>query len=245
MSSESKLANFMDKNKDLVRQTADIEVDEITFAKSGALGEEANAVVMLKSDSLESEEVDKEEPAAIEKSNETELVAEELTFDDAVSLIRKSELTDEQKSSLVDLTLEVAGEADIEKQDTFPGFTESTLELLNSMNCSIQKLLEKTEAVTGTGFQATNPVTDIPEATGTEKESVELKKESEVPQLSVIEKADMLLRKSLEDKKAHGRASQDAAVLKKIEEVAGIMSGISNNLNETRRTLDRACGKDA
>ena len=74
---------------------------------------------------------------------------------------------------------------------------------------------------------------------------MELKKESEAPQLSVIEKADMLLRKSLEDKKAHGRATQDAAVLKKIEEVAGIMSGISNDLNETRRTLDRACGKDA
>tara|TARA_R110000824_G_scaffold172833_3_gene350805 strand:+ start:3665 stop:4639 length:975 start_codon:yes stop_codon:yes gene_type:complete len=137
--SEKKLEEIMSKDKSLVRRVSDIEVEEVTLTKKGALGDEADAVILYKEDEKETPEV-KEEVAELEKEQwieetteevveetaelEKEDIAEEATdgkaemdFDSAISFIQKGELTDEQKQSVLDTALVMFDAADLEKEE--------------------------------------------------------------------------------------------------------------------------------
>lgn len=260
MSKESQLAELMSKDKDLVRRVSGIEVEEITLTKKGALGDEADAVLLFKEDGeAEVKEANKEEVAELEKEVVTEDVVEDVveetaelekTVDsapvkdmpspeDAIALLKDGELSDEQKEAVLDLALGLCSTTDLTKADDTESvatessavFPEEAMNLLKSMSEALTKLTTSTPAL-------------VEDEVVIEKDDTKPEAVAE-PKLSVLQQADQLLRKSLDDKKAQGRALQDADVLKRLGDLAEGFANISKLEAETRRTLDRACGKDA
>lgn len=66
--SEKKLEEIMSKDKSLVRRVSDIEVEEVTLTRKGALGDEADAVILYKSDE-EAELAESDEDLYLSKSD--------------------------------------------------------------------------------------------------------------------------------------------------------------------------------
>lgn len=136
--SEKKLEEIMSKDKSLVRRVSDIEVEEVTLTKKGALGDEADAVILYKEEDEKTDAVTEDEAAILEKET-TEEVAEEVAelekeevaedtkdgniemdFDSAISFIQKGELSDEQKQAVLDTALVIFDAADLEKEEVAP-----------------------------------------------------------------------------------------------------------------------------
>jgi hypothetical protein len=263
--SQEKLAKLMSKDKSLVRRVSDIEVDEITLTKKGALGDEADAVLLFKEDESlteESEEVTEESSAVLEKEEEsvkpeggTEEVAElekeveevetpeAMTVDAAVAFLTKEDLSDEQKNQIADLAIGLLDTADLGKvsdsdedstgvttsPEAASAFPEEAMTLLKSISESIQSLAKPDNS-------------DLNDEVVIEKEEIQdpVKEEE-----GILDVADQILRKSQDEKKAHGRAAQDAEVMKKLGALATSLSGFQERFENTQRTLDRACGRDA
>lgn len=256
MSKQNELANLIQKN-DLVRRVSDIEVEEITLTKKGALGDEADAIILFKEDNSEEvEQAEKEVSVELEKTGDeevtddvastevelekaTEEVADkpELTCEDALQLLKSQELTDEQKDSVLQFASSLFEDVDLVKEDEVaspaeePITSAEAVQLLKSIKESIDNMSLKRES-------EEVAVDDIV------SEPVVIEKEIEKP-VSVLDEVDQILRKSQDEKLAQGRASQDAAILEKLDKLASEMAGIQEKFNRTRRTLDRACGEDA
>lgn len=248
MSPEAKLAKKIASDPTLKRRVADIEVEEITLTKKGALGDVADAVVLLKEGEPDTAPVEKpEEEVALEKEEAVEesAVVEEVVLDadSAVSFLKKESLTDEQKEAVLDLALSLHDSADLEK-DLEPTDSETTeavapvaeagsfpaeaMELLKTMNETLSKLV---------------PDEDEDE----ESEEVSLTKgvEPATPEPSVIEVAEQLLRKSQDEKRAQGRAKQEADVQNQIKVLSDVLSDLGTGFAKTQRTLLRELGEDA
>jgi hypothetical protein len=259
--SEAKLAKIIQSDPSLVRRASDIEVDEVTLTgiDNGALGAQANAVVLLKQteeaspDELVADEVATEEVAEVavlEKEEPTEEVAlPEIDFDSAVAFIRKEELTDDQKTSLVDMALELNQAADLEKsgndEDTpatiepvaESAFPAEAMEMLKSMSESLAKL-------TAPAIESTDNLTEVAD------ESAELIKSEEtntedivVP--SLADSVGMRLLKAQEERLAQGRAEQDASLLNAVSSLSASLSAVTQKLEASGQKLSRACGQDA
>tara|TARA_R110002096_G_scaffold66682_5_gene162274 strand:+ start:6164 stop:7093 length:930 start_codon:yes stop_codon:yes gene_type:complete len=309
MSKQSELASLIQKN-DLVRRVSDIEVEEITLTKKGALGDEADAIILFKEDNSEEiEQADKEVSVELEKTGDeevaddvasvevelekaTEEVADkpELTCEDALQLLKSQELTDEQKDSVLQFASSLFEDVDLVKEDevalpesgkfSFPGLVFSTEQRLQPQQVQnlwkdLKNQHEMCEAhgtpmIVHSGLKLENgnisASSDAMQLLKSIKESIDnmsLKRESEEvavddivsepvaiekeieKPVSVLDEVDQILRKSQDEKQAQGRASQDAAILEKLDKLASEMAGIQEKFNRTRRTLDRACGEDA
>lgn len=256
MSKQNELANHIQKN-DLVRRVSDIEVEEITLTKKGALGDEADAIILFKEDNSEEiEQAEKEEPVELEKTGDekvteevvstevelekaTEEVADkpELTCEDALQLLKSQELTDEQKDSVLQFASSLFEDVDLVKEDEVASSigeavtSAEVVQLLKSIKESIDNMSLKRES-------EEVAVGDIV------SEPVVIEKEFEKP-VSFLDEVEQLLRKSQDEKMAQGRASQDSVIMKKLDDLATKMAGFHEKFESTRRTLDRACGEDA
>jgi hypothetical protein len=249
MSKHKELANHIQKN-DLVRRVADIKVEEITFAEKGALGDEADAVLLFKEDveavtgdtatdvaaeeAVEETVVVEDVSAEAELEKTTEEVAPEMTCEDAIALLKAQELTDEQKDSVLSFASSLFEDVDLVKEDESTSNAvsevadepESVMQLLKSIKESLDNLQVKPEPVVA------------------EDEPVLIEKELETP-VSFLDEVEQLLRKSQDEKMAHGRATQDSVIMQKLDDLATKMAGFHDKFESTRRTLDRACGEDA
>lgn len=233
---EDKLARIMSKDKSLVRRVSDIEVEEITLTKKGAIGDEADAVLLFKeqvetedalSENSEDEVVDEVPDDVAEEVTEevADLAKEEPTFEDAISLMKSDTLTDEQKEQIVDLALSFAQPADLEKDETVDSvFPEEAMSLLKSINDTVQSLV-------------------------TSKEDIEIEPEVELtkqePEEPLLHKVGSILRKAQEERKAQGRAKQDADFVGGVTSLSRSLKELSDNIEKTKRSLNRACGQDA
>ena len=253
-----KLAKIIQSDPDMVRRASDIEVDEVTLTKKGALGDQADAVILFKEDAEEqpdgavSDEATEEEVAVVEKE-EPEVVAPKLDFESAVSFIRKSELTEEQRTSLVDMALELNQSADIEKTGNETGtaatiesvFPEEAMNLLKSMSESLSKLTAPPNPM----YISTAKLTED-ETLGTLGEPAEIVKseettEAKAPVSSLAESVGARLLKAQEERLAQGRAEQDASLLNAVGSLSASLEAVTQKLEASGKKLNRACGQDA
>ena len=258
--SEAKLAKIIQDDPSLVRRSSDIEVDEVTLTKKGALGDQADAVMLLKQteeaspDELVADEVATEEVAEVavlEKEEPTgEVVLPEIDFESAVAFIRKGELTDDQKTSLVDMALELNQAVDLEKSGddvematiepvSESAFPAEAMEMLKSISDAISKI-------------SVESMIKVGDSTIEEKleESAELIKSEEtntedivVP--SLADSVGMRLLKAQEERLAQGRAEQDASLLNAVSSLSASLSAVTQKLEASGQKLSRACGQDA
>lgn len=257
MSKENKLAQLMSKDKTLVRRVSDIEVDEITLTKKGALGDEADAVLLFKEDEpvaeestedaavLEKEEVATDEVVAtgetvLEKEADEEVSEVTLDVDTAVAFLAKEELSDEQKNQIADLAIGLLDSADLGKAtdtddevlapaEAATEFPEEAMNLLKSISESIQLLAspKELEKEVQVAKEDTEELTEVAD------------------EVCFLDAADQLLRKSQDEKRAQGRAAQETAVANSMASLASTLNSLNEKFTNTQRTLDRACGKDA
>jgi hypothetical protein len=248
MTLENKLASLMKKDPTLVRRVSDIEVEEITLTKKGAIGDEADAVLLFK-ESVEVDRTEEEEEVSLEKDDSVtepeatveaepevvELTKEEVeeplpvSFDVAVSFLKKESLSDDQKNTIIDLALGFAGSADLEKESetsALPTTSDEVMQLLKSMNTAITKLAEKDTAVS------------VVAVTETVKESIPEKR-------SLLSEVGASLRKAQDERSAHGRAKQDSDFMDVISKLNMALSEVSQKMDVSKKNLNRACGQDA
>jgi len=292
--SEAKLAKIIQSDPTLVRRASDIEVDEVTLTgiDNGALGAQANAVVLLKQadeqstgedapdgavtdevadESVVEELTANEEVAVLEKEDVTEEVTlPEIDFDSAVAFIRKSELTDDQKTSLVDVALELNQAADIEKSgndedisatiETVAGlaFPAEAMEMLKSISDAISKI--SVESMIKVGDSTLEEKLDSAIKAGA-MTPAEVRKEMGLPPLgatkstetntedivvpSLADSVGMRLLKAQEERRAQGRAEQDASLLNAVSSLSASLSDVAQKLEASGQKLSRACGQDA
>ena len=258
--SEAKLAKIIQSDPTLVRRASDIEVDEVTLTgiDNGALGAQANAVVLLKqaddsdgavtdevSDEPAVEGVATEEVAVLEKETPAvEVALPEIDFDSAVAFIRKSELTDDQKTSLVDVALELNQAAGLEKSGNDEdisatietvaesAFPAEAMELLKSISETLSKLTAPAEIL-----EVTEESAELTKSTETNTEDIV------VP--SLADSVGMRLLKAQEERRAQGRAEQDASLLNAVSSLSASLSAVTQKLEASGQKLSRACGQDA
>lgn len=269
--SEKKLEEIMSKDKSLVRRVSDIEVEEVTLTTKGALGDEADAVILYKEDNEETKE---EEVADLEKEATAEETAEETTeeaaeevvelekeevaeeakdgniemdFDSAISFIQKGELTDDQKQSVLDAALVMFDAADLEKeQPVTESFPEEAMQLLKSIHESIEQRLpavadSKEEPVEEKAADLEKDLDDEAASIDDKEDKTDFLKK----EVSVIDDVDRLLQDAKEIKLKKQRSEQEAAVNKKLDEMSSVLSGLTEKFTETQRRLARECGIDA
>jgi len=261
--SEKKLAEIMSKDKDLVRRVSDIEVEEVTLTKKGALGDEADAVILYKEEDEKQDEVKEDEVADLEKEAVTEDTTEEaaeevvelekeevaedatdgnieMDFDSAISFIQKGELTDEQKQSVLDTALVMFDAADLEKEQPAPevsAFPEEAMDLLKSIHGLLEKELPE---------QFKNKKKSDEDSEEDDSEDKEDKKpEFLKKEVDVLGDVDRLLREADEAKLEKQRSEQEAAINSKLDELSSVLSGLAEKHTETQRRLARECGIDA
>ena len=256
--SEAKLAKIIQDDPSLVRRSSDIEVDEVTLTKKGALGDQADAVMLLKQteeaspDELVADEVATEEVAEVavlEKEEPTgEVVLPEIDFESAVAFIRKGELTDDQKTSLVDMALELNQAVDLEKSGddvematiepvSESAFPAEAMEMLKSMSESLAKL-------TAPAVESTDNLTEVADEPAELIKSEETNTEDIVVP-SLADSVGMRLLKAQEERLAQGRAEQDASLLNAVSSLSASLSAVTQKLEASGQKLSRACGQDA
>lgn len=249
MSGEKKLAAIIQADPTMVRRSSDIEVDEITLTKQGALGDQADAIVLLKEtveevveETAEEAVITEEAVAVLEKEEPTEEVAPapELDFDTAVAFLQKCVLTEDQKSSLVDVTLDLSQSLEKSGNDT-PDITEPVVE--SAFPTEAMELLKSlVEAVAKLSPQETT--TEELEVT----EAVIAKSEDNTKDIVVPSLADsvgMQLLKAQDERKAQGRAEQDASLMNAVSSLSASLSAVTAKLEASGQKLNRACGQDA
>ena len=263
--SEKKLEEIMSKDKSLVRRVSGIDVEEVTLTKKGALGDEADAVILYKEEDEKANDVKEDEVAELEKEQETteeateevaelekEEVAEDTTdgnvemdFDSAISFIQKGELTDEQKQSVLDTALVMFDAADLEKEAAEPEASE-VVDLLKQIleKVSPSEETPELEKEIPEQFKKKEKKTDDNSEEGEDKEDKKpefLKKE----EVSVIDKVEQALRESKAAKLAKEQSDKEAEVHNKLNEMSSVLSGLTKKFTETQRRLSRECGIDA
>lgn len=65
-----KLAKIIQSDPDMVRRASDIEVDEVTLTKKGALGDQADAVILFKEEGEKSDDTKEDEAVELEKKSD-------------------------------------------------------------------------------------------------------------------------------------------------------------------------------
>jgi hypothetical protein len=266
--SEAKLAKIIQDDPSLVRRSSDIEVDEVTLTKKGALGDQADAVMLLKQteeaspDELVADEVATEEVAEVavlEKEEPTgEVVLPEIDFESAVAFIRKGELTDDQKTSLVDMALELNQAVDLEKSGddvematiepvSESAFPAEAMEMLKSISEAVSG---STPSISLNAEQVHQLWANLAAQHRIEELPVELIKSDEtntedivVP--SLADSVGMRLLKAQEERLAQGRAEQDASLLNAVSSLSASLSAVTQKLEASGQKLSRACGQDA
>lgn len=260
--SEKKLAEIMSKDKSLVRRVSDIEVEEVTLTKKGALGDEADAVILYKEEGEKTSDIPEDEVATLEKETTEEAIEEvaelekeevaenakdgniEMDFDSAISFIQKGELSDEQKQAVLDTALVMFDAADLEKDaEPMPDSADFQKDVMESLG-NIHGLLEKALPEQFKKKKKSEDDNEKSEDSDDDKEDKKpefLKKE----ELSVVDTVDQLLRKSQEARLAKEKSDKEAAVQNKLNEMSSVLSGLTEKFTETQRRLNRECGIDA